>query len=128
MKGARGINWYNGEGFTVQADNQIRKKLMQEAGFSVDEKNDIYIKESYGAYMCSIPEKITTIEQLRNKEFQGKYNIVLALTEQGYKLVIGPGVPGIDRKIMGKGLYCENYKEIIERENKSKENDGDEGR
>lgn len=130
MKGARGINWYNGESSIDRANNQIRIGIMQREGFTLDEKNDIYIKQEYGAYMCSIPQNVKEISELYNKEFNGRYNIILSLTEKGYKLIIGPGAPGSDGKVLNKGLYCENYEEIIKKENtaKSNENDGDEGR
>ena len=98
------------------------KKKMEEAGFKIDRENDIYVREGFGAFKTNVNKKIQTIEDLRNytdeKSGTNPYaEIVRLIDEEGYEFVLGPGSPN---GLGCPGLYCKNYKEIIEREKAAK--------
>ena len=106
--------------------NPIQENLiMQNAGFIIDKQNDVYVKKGLGAYKTNIDEEISSIEDLRNyyDELFSKNpydDIIKLIDEEGYDFIIGPGAPANDGVVYGNGLYCKNYKEIIENQKANK--------
>ena len=49
-----------------------------------------------------------------------KHRIKTVPKPEGYEYVIGPAAPARSGEVIGKGLYCKNYKEIAEREFRNK--------
>ena len=86
--------------------NFMKTKL----GFKIDNINDCYVKEGYGAYMGTLPIKNT--EELKEYLNMPYYQNFIS---KGYYIVAGP--PALDEqtnKIKGLGLYCKNYEELLE--------------
>lgn len=98
-------------------DPREENEMMEKAGFTIDRENSIYVREGFGAFRCNVDKKIKTIDDLRSYEENGTnpYSEILRLIdEEGYEFVLGPGAPN---GLLGDlGLYCKNYKEIIEKE------------
>ena len=98
---------------------------MERAGFTIDKENGVYVMEGFGAFKSNVDKEITSIDDLR--EYYDKtlksnpYDEVIRLMdEEGYDFVLGPGAPGKDGVVFGTGLYCRNYKEIIEKQKAAK--------
>ena len=98
---------------------------MEQAGFTIDRENGIYVMEGFGAFRTNVDKEITSIDDLR--EFYDEilkdnpYNEVIRLMdEEGYDFVLGPGTPARNGIVYGPGLYCRNYKEIIEKQKADK--------
>ena len=117
------LNKLTGEYESYTVDPREENEMMERAGFTIDRENKIYVMEGYGAFRSNVDKKIQTIDDLRSykSELSGTNpysEIVRLIDEEGYEFVLGPGSP----KGSGcPGLYCKNYKEIIEREKAAKE-------
>lgn len=94
--------------------NRIMESVLD---FKIDNYNDCYIKEGYGAYMTTLPVKneIEVANCLSLPYYQ-------KFISKGYEIVTGP--PAIDeithKTIKGIGLYCRNYQEILDNRQKKK--------
>ena len=91
--------------------------------FSVDVKNDVYVKNGYGAFVQNVGVKIKSVEELKNffdkKTNKNPYQYILDMLEQGYDLIVGRSFPN-DKGYNDEnetGIYCRNYLEMIEKEN-----------
>ena len=110
-------------------DNYINTVLdfLEEAGkLALDgqSKLDIKVKQD-NSIVTNVDTEITSIDDLR--EFYDEilkdnpYNEVIRLMdEEGYDFVLGPGTPARNGIVYGPGLYCRNYKEIIEKQKADK--------
>ena len=97
------------------------RKSMLEAGFSIDSENEVYVMEGYGAYCQNIDGDIVSIDELLCKigpsGTQMYSNVSRLIKEKGAEFVIGPAAPGgWMNNYDSQGLYCKNYKELIEKE------------
>lgn len=102
-------------------DPREENEMMERAGFTIDRENGIYVREGFGAFKSNVNEKIQSIDDLRSYTDKllgtNPYSeIVRLIDEEGYEFVLGPGSPDG----LGLGLYCKNYKEIIEKEKAAK--------
>lgn len=103
-------------------DPREENAMMERAGFTIDRENAIYVREGFGAFYSNVNEKIQSIDDLRSYTDKllrtNPYSeIVRLIDEEGYEFVLGPGSPdGLGLP----GLYCKNYKEIIEKEKAAK--------
>ncbi len=130
------------------SDQENKKDIMASiaSGLVLDEENDLFIKNGYGALVGFCPSNCNTIEELikythadferktpghptlteRIKEMTGPYrnirnNVYYGYhhyIEEGAELVIGPGCSwhGI---VSEKAVYCKNYLEMLDqRKNK----------
>lgn len=106
------------------ADLKKEHERMEEAGLVVDYENNVYVREGYGAYIKNVDQSIKSFEDLKKRS--GVYGYLCSkyindLERAGFECVIGPGAPSTDGKVYGNGLYCRNYKELLnERKNKQK--------
>lgn len=98
---------------------------MEKAGFTIDRENGIYVMEGFGAFKSNVNKEITSIDDLR--EYYDKTlrsnpydEDIRLMDEEGYDFVLGPGAPGKNGVVSGLGLYCRNYKEIIEKQKAAK--------
>lgn len=101
------------------------EKMLQ-AGFTIDRINKIYIKEGFGAFKTNISDDIQELDDLRRYcDGQIQTNpyseIVRLMDEEGYEFVLGPEAPLGKGNAPKKGLYCKNYKEILERQKRDKQ-------
>ena len=107
------------ESYPVNPEDE--NKRMEQCGFTIDRDNAIYIKEHFGAFKSNVNPKIKSIEDLRNYYDEvlkrNPYDEVIRLMDEGYEFVLGPGAPAENGDILGVGLYCKNYPEILERSN-----------
>lgn len=118
-------------GMTVlsQVSPEKEHRRMKEAGFSIDEENYVYTREGYGAFKTNVDSSIKTIDDLRSYyddilECNPYEEIISLMDEEGYEFVLGPGAPDMNGNDTGlPGLYCKNYKEIIERQKTEKRED-----
>ena len=94
--------------------NRIMESIL---GFRIDNYNDCYIKETYGAYMGTLP--VNNEKELKECLSLPYYKKFIS---KGYEIVTGP--PAIDeityKTIKGIGLYCRNYQEILDNRQKKK--------
>ena len=131
MKGFKNANFASkkkldkltGRIVSYPVDPREENEMMERAGFTIDRENAIYVMEGYGAFRSNVDEKIQTIDDLRNYKDEilgtNPYSeIVRLIDEEGYEFVLGPGSPN---GLGLPGLYCKNYKEIIEKEKAAKE-------
>ena len=98
---------------------------MVQAGFTIDKENGIYVMEGFGAFKHNVDKEITSIDDLREYYDEilksNPYDEVIRLMdEEGYDFVLGPGAPAKNGVVYGPGLYCRNYKEIIEKQKAAK--------
>lgn len=103
-------------------DPREENAMMERAGFTIDRENAIYVREGFGAFYSNVNEKIQSIDDLRSYTDKllrtNPYSeIVRLIDEEGYEFVLGPGSPN---DLGLPGLYCKNYKEIIEKEKAAK--------
>lgn len=98
------------------------KNSMLNSGFYV--KHDLFIKDGYGAFMISLPERIRNLNHFHIYDSFYKcddYELLYYLEQnEDYKFMIGPGIPNKEGKIVGNGLYCTNYEELINGNQKRK--------
>lgn len=103
-------------------NHREENESMINAGFTIDRENAIYVREGFGAFKSNVDKKIKTIDDLRSytDKLVGKNpysEIVRLIDEEGYEFVLGPGAPDSSGNDLGlTGLYCKNYKEIIEKQ------------
>lgn len=130
MKGFMNANYANesrldkftGEKVICPVSPREENAMMERAGFTIDRENAIYVREGFGAFHSNVDERIQSIDDLRSytDKFLGTNpysEIVRLIDEEGYEFVLGPGSPdGLGLP----GLYCKNYKEIIEKEKAAK--------
>ena len=94
---------------------------MMQAGFIIDNENNVYVKREYGAWKSNI-QNVESIKDLIDYKDEildnNPYSEIVDQMLEGYEYVIGPAAPARSGEVIGKGLYCKNYKEIAERENK----------
>lgn len=130
MKGFMNANYasesrldkFTGEKVICPVSPREENAMMERAGFTIDRENAIYVREGFGAFHSNVDERIQSIDDLRSytDKFLGtnpySENVRL-IDEEGYEFVLGPGSPdGLGLP----GLYCKNYKEIIEKEKAAK--------
>jgi len=130
MKGFMNANYasesrldkFTGEKVICPVSPREENAMMERAGFTIDRENAIYVREGFGAFHSNVDERIQSIDDLRSytDKFWGTNpysEIVRLIDEEGYEFVLGPGSPdGLGLP----GLYCKNYKEIIEKEKAAK--------
>lgn len=116
------------KGLRVEEDKMEEKRQkdirMEQAGFTIDRENGIYVREGFGAFRTNVDKGITSIDDLKNcyDELLGKNpygEIIRLMDEEGYDFVLGPGAP-VEKAVSGPGLYCKNYKEILEKQKAAK--------
>lgn len=129
MKGFKNANFaskldnHTGRMVSSPVDPREENAMMEKAGFTIDRENEIYVMEGFGAFKSNVDKQIKTIDDLRNytDEILGTNpysEIVRLIDEEGYEFILGPGAPNGSG---APGLYCKNYKEIIEKEKAAKE-------
>ncbi len=102
-----------------------RWDFMRKAGISPYPEFNFYVSNEFGAWMGNINSNIKNVVELLELN-QIDLDTVkeipyIEFIEEGYELVIGPGVPETDGKIHGNGVYCKNWFDILERQvNQSK--------
>lgn len=130
MKGFMNANYasesrldkFTGEKVICPVSPREENAMMERAGFTIDRENAIYVREGFGAFHSNVDERIQSIDDLRSytDKFLGTNpysEIVRLIDEEGYEFVLSPGSPdGLGLP----GLYCKNYKEIIEKEKAAK--------
>src|SRR5574344_513937 len=88
------------------------------SGLTIDEEKNLYYLEGYGAFINNVDNDINTVDEMLNKVTSTgnlyQYGAYRYFDAQGYKFVIGPGIQDEYGKVNKKGLYCSNYKEILE--------------
>lgn len=96
---------------------------MMQAGFIIDNENNVYVKREYGAWKSNI-QNVESIKDLIDYKDEildtNPYSEIVDQMLEGYEYVIGPAAPARSGEVIGKGLYCKNYKEIAEREFRNK--------
>ena len=125
-------------------EEQMKKSI--ESGLIPNYEDDIFVREGYGALVGYCPSNCLTIEDLTiftvldfNRKTVGKPTIkekfreiinrkifsyepyygYKRILEEGYDLVIGPG-GFVNGHNWGKAVYCQNYKDILEKQRKQK--------
>ena len=88
----------------TEMDKLMEWQRMSESGLIPNEELGCYIGEQ-GAYMGNISEEVTDLEA---RDYYKRY------LDNGYDLVIGPGAPGKNGEVIGNGVYCQNYQELLE--------------
>ena len=92
---------------------------MMQAGFIIDNENNVYVKRKYGAWKSNI-QNVESIKDLIDYKDEildtNPYSEIVDQMLEGYEYVIGPAAPARSGEIIGKGLYCKNYKEIVQRQ------------
>lgn len=100
---------------TYSTSSNLFKILMSKSEFVV--YDDLFVKRGYGAFMLNLPENIETIEQFHNYDKENNCNrfglLYYLENNEGYEFVIGPPAPNKEGELIGNGLYCSNYKELI---------------
>lgn len=109
-------------------DPKEENEIMEQAGFIIDRENGIYIREGYGAYKTGVDMSIKTMEDLRKYydemlKLNPYKEIIKLMDEEGYEFVLGPGAPSANGKVYTNGLYCKNYREILERQKANRKNE-----
>ena len=98
-------------------DKYRKWDVMRKAGISPYPEYNFYVSNNYGAWMGNIDSRICDLKDLLDV-----YQIDLdtyvetpyiEFIEDGYELIIGPGVPETDGKIYGNGVYCKNWLELL---------------
>lgn len=107
----------------------------------MDTENDIYVREGYGAVVGACPDNCENISDVVkftmydfNRKKVGESSLVDKilgrdkytkpyygygkLLEEGYDLLVGPG-GAINGQVANKLVYCKNYLDILNAENKS---------
>lgn len=96
---------------------------MMQAGFIIDNENNVYVKREYGAWKSNI-QNVESIKDLIDYKDEildtNPYSEIVDQMLEEYEYVIGPAAPARSGEVIGKGLYCKNYKEIAEREFRNK--------
>ena len=130
-----------GNGQEVKISDEQKKNYLEQSiqsGFIVDQENDIYIREGYGAVVGACPDNCNNIADVINftvydwnrkkvghptfmQKILGEttkepyYPYGKFMTEEGYDLVVGPG-GYINGEFANKLVYCQNYLDILEAE------------
>ena len=101
----------NGEENIIPIIEQIQ---FRRNGFEIDLENNIYIKKGFGAFIGNFKTSIKSFNDLNDyTSFHEHLNTILK--KEG-KLVIGPAAPNVYGLVSNcVGLYCLNYKEILEK-------------
>ena len=107
---------------TLDTEEELQKEsdAMGLAGYTVDEKNNVYLLDGYGAFCMNIDESIKTIKDLKNYTFgRDKKKLyeeyIKQMEDFGIEYVIGPAAPVKGNNITGSnGLYCKNYEKVAE--------------
>ena len=91
--------------------------LLRKAGINPYPEFDFYVSNEFGAWMGNTSFYVKTVEDLLNIEQLDldTYEVTpfIKYINEGYDLVIGPGVPETDGKIHGNGVYCKNWVDIL---------------
>lgn len=110
---------------SIPTSPRKENETMKQAGFIIDRENEVYVMEELGAFMSNITDDIQEIDELREYEDKLHNNpyreIVRLMDEEGYELVLGPGAPLGIGSLPKKGLYCKNYREIVEKQKRDKQ-------
>lgn len=85
-------------------------------GYKVDEVNNVFVLNDFGAFIINVKFKINSFEDLKRVD-KNQYKELLDLLNGGYEIVVGPAFPTMDGRLMDEhsGLYCKNYLEILEK-------------
>ena len=118
--GPTGYNFFELDNELELEKEHIR---MMQAGFIIDKENNVYVKREYGAWKANI-QNVESIKDLIDYKDEilgtNPYSEIVDQMLEGYEYVIGPAAPARSGEVIGKGLYCKNYKEIAKREFRNK--------
>lgn len=111
---------------SIPTSPRKENETMKQAGFIIDRENEVYVMEGLGAFMSNITDDIQEIDDLRTYEDSRLHNnpyreIVRLMDEEGYEFVLGPGAPLGIGSLPKKGVYCKNYREIVEKQKRDKQ-------
>lgn len=97
-------------------------EMIESLGFKRDLENDVMVLDGYGAFMQNLCSDVKCLQDLNRKDlkFSEWDNCFYDLQEEGWQLVLGPGVPEkgatAETALQYFGLYCKNYLEIAQKE------------